>query len=181
MSTGNPVRDRRPSWPRSVANRARRLNSAEGRWRLAGILLVAAYVAQYAFGLRWEWLYRLQSVDEFKYATGICLILYIGWQWYLFLARLNRKRLWRILAFHERSGVVAPVIFYIHSVQIGYGYLAALGWIFLTGVIIGLANPLGLNVRRRYYTAGWMALHVAVAALTLILGLYHAYIAFYYK
>ena len=120
-------------------------------------------------------------MDEYKYVTGICLIVYIGWQWYLFLARLNRNRLWRILALHERSGVFAPVLFYIHSAQIGYGYLAVLGWIFLTGVLIGLANPLGLNVRRRYYTAGWMALHVAVAALTLIMGLYHGYIAFYYK
>ena len=181
MSTGSRAQDRRPFLFRSIASLAARSTSPEGRWRLAGILMVVAYVAQYAFGLRWEWLYRLQSVDEFKYATGICLMLYIGWQWYLFLARLNRNRLWRILALHERSGVVAPVIFYIHSVQVGYGYLAVLGWIFLTGVIIGLANPLGLNVRRRYYTAGWMALHVAVAALTLIMGLYHGYIAFYYK
>ena len=142
MTSANRARGRRPLWLRSFAARAPRLNSPGGRWRLAGILLVMGYVAQYALGLRWEWLYQLQSVDEFKYATGICLMVYIGWQWYLFLARLRRNRLWRILAFHERSGVFAPALFYIHSVQIGYGYLAVLGWIFLTGVLIGLANPL---------------------------------------
>ena len=181
MSAADHAQERRPVWLRFVASQAPRLTSPEGRWRLAGIVLLAGYLAQYTLGLRWQWLYRLQSVDEFKYATGICLMVYIGWQWYLFLARLNRSRLWRILTLHERSGVFAPALFYIHSMQIGYGYLAVLGWIFLTGVLIGLASPLGLNVRRRYYTAGWMALHVAVAVVTLILGAYHGYIAFYYK
>lgn len=65
--------------------------------------------------------------------------------------------------------------------QVGYGYLAVLSWIFLTNVAVGAANPTGLRIPYRYYTAVWIVLHVALAALTVIIALYHAYVALYYK
>ena len=87
--------------------RASRLISSrrsEWKWRLAVVVLVFVYLVQDAIDLRWEWLYQLKAVDGFKYATGTCLILYVGWQWYLFLARLKRWKVGRLIALHQRSG-----------------------------------------------------------------------------
>ncbi len=154
---------------------------SEWRWRLAGVLLLLAYLVQDAAGLRWEWLAQLQTVDLYKYVTGSCLLAYVCWQWCLFLARQRGMRVHRLMALHQRSGVVAPVLFYLHSVQIGYGYLAVLSWVLLTNVIVGVASPVGIRIHNRAYTAFWVVMHVLLAALTIILGLFHAYIAVYYK
>ena len=162
----------------------RRISSSrlsEWRWRLAGIMLVLAYLAQDAAGLQWEWLSRLQTADVYKYATGVALLLFMGWQWYLFVARLKGKRVQGLTSFHQRSGVLAPVIFYVHSMQIGYGYLAVLSWIFLGSVVIGMANPVGIRIRNRLYRVSWLATHVMLASLIAVLALFHAYIALYYK
>ena len=154
---------------------------SEWRWRLAGVALVVAYIAQDAMGLRWEWLRGLQAIDGFKYATGACLLSYVGWQWYLFVARLKKKRLRLLMPLHQRSGALVPVLFYVHSVEIGYGYMAALSWIFLGNMVVGAASPVGFRVRSRRYITSWGAIHVTLAALTVVLALLHAYIALYYK
>ena len=105
--------------------------------------------------LKWEWLYRLQGVDVFKYVTGSCLLLYVGWQWYFFVARIQRKRIGRLMVLHQRTGVFVPALFYFQSVQIGYGYLAALSWIFLGNMVVGAANPVGIRIRSRSYEVSW--------------------------
>ena len=143
--------------------------------------MVFAYLAQDAIDLRWTWLDRLQTVDEFKYATGACLLLYVGWQWYLFLARQQGRKITLLLPLHQRSGVFAPVLFYVHSMQIGYGYLAVLSWVFLGNIVVGLVTPAGIKIRSRAYTFSWGVVHVMLAALTVILGFFHGYIALYYK
>ena len=74
-----------------------------------------------------------------------------------------------------------PALFYFHSVQIGYGYLAALSWIFLGNMVVGAANPVGIRIRSRSYEVSWGVIHVALAVLTVVLGLFHGYIALYYK
>ncbi len=157
---------------------------SQWRWRLAGIALVLAYLAQDALQLRWNRLYELQTLDWFKYTTGAIIFLYVAWQWSLFLLRLKGLRgrnLRRLMMFHQKSGMFAPLFFYLHSVQIGYGYLAALSWIFLTAVLVGTASPVGIRIRSKLYLGSWIAIHVMLAALTVILGLYHAYTALYYK
>ncbi len=151
------------------------------RWRVAGTAGVLLYLAQDAFDLRWEWLAQLQTIDEFKYATGLCLLSYVGWQWWLFYARLKRRNLRTLLSWHQRMGAAAPLFFYIHSVETGFGYLAVLSWIFLGNLLVGVVSPLGIRINNRYYTASWGTLHVTLAAVTTILVLFHAYIAVYYK
>ena len=47
------------------------------------------------------------------------------------------------MAFHQRSAVLVPLLFYAHSVQIGYGYLAVLSWVFLGNMVVGVASPVG--------------------------------------
>ena len=157
------------------------LPAAEWRWRAAGVLGVLTYVAQDLTGLRWEWLAQLQTVDVFKYATGAGLLSYVGWQWWLFYSRLKRRNLRRLLSWHQRTGALVPLLFYVHSVEIGYGYMAALSWVFLVNMLVGAASPLGVRINNRCYTASWGVLHVLLAALTVVLGLFHAYIAAYYK
>ena len=47
-------------------------------------------------------------------------------------ALANENRLMRksdtepLLSWHQRTGALVPLLFYVHSVEIGYGYLAAL-------------------------------------------------------
>ena len=74
-----------------------------------------------------------------------------------------------------------PALFYIHSVETGYGYLAALSWIFLGNMVIGAASPVGIKIRSRYYMASWGVVHMVLAVLTAVLGVFHGYIALYYK
>lgn len=154
---------------------------SEWRWRLAGIFLLCLYLLQDFLGLHWEWLKQLQTIDMYKYATGSCLMVYVAWQWYLFWARLQGTTGQNLLAFHQRTGALAPVLFYTHTVQLGYGYLAVLSWIFLGNLLIGMMNPIGIRIRSRSYIACWGAVHVTLAVLTAALGGYHAYIAVYYK
>ena len=51
-------------------------------------------------------------------------------------ALANENRLMRksdtepLLSWHQRTGALVPLLFYVHSVEIGYGYLAALRWMF---------------------------------------------------
>ena len=157
------------------------LPAAVWRWRVAGVIGVLLYIAQDALGLRWEWLADLQTVDGFKYVTGAGLLSYVGWQWWLFYSRLKGRNVRRLLTWHQRTGALVPLIFYVHSVEIGYGYLAALSWVFLGNMLVGAASPVGIRVDNRYYTISWGVLHVSLAALTAVLGLFHAYIAVYYK
>ena len=157
------------------------LQASEWRWRAAGVVGVLIYIAQDVSGLKWEWLAQLQDVDVFKYATGAGLLSYVGWQWWLFYSRLKRRNLRRLLSWHQRTGALVPLLFYVHSVGIGYGYLAALSWVFLVNMLVGAASPLGVRINNRYYTASWGAVHVTLAAATVVLGLFHAYIAMYYK
>lgn len=154
---------------------------SQWRWRLLAALLLAAYIVQDAAGIRWEWLAQLQTIDLYKYISGSCLLIYIGWQWHIFLARQRGVKIQGVLVLHQRSGAFAPILFYFHSAQAGYGYLAILSWIFFANVIVGVASPIGVNIRSKTYTASWVILHVLLAALTVILAVFHAYIAVYYK
>ena len=109
------------------------------------------------------------------------MLIYIGWQWHIFLARQRGVKIQGLLLLHQRSGAFAPILFYLHSAQAGYGYLAVLSWIFFANIIVGVASPLGIKIRSKTYTASWVILHVLLAALTVILAVFHAYIAVYYK
>ena len=126
-------------------------------------------------------MFQLQTVDVYKYVTGASLLAYIGWQWCLFLARLKGWHTLRLMAFHQRSAVLVPLLFYAHSVQIGYGYLAVLSWVFLGNMVVGVASPVGVRIRSRSYMASWGAIHAALAVVAAALGIFHAYIALYYK
>ena len=178
-SRGRESRGRPPF--RIFRNRNLFSRLSEWKWRLASIVLLCLYLIQDAADLRWEWLYQLQTVDAYKYATGTSLLTYIGWQWCLFLGRLKGGNRLRLMAFHQRSAVLVPLLFYAHSVQIGYGYLAVLSWVFLGNMVVGVASPVGIRIHSRSYMASWGAIHVALAVVAVALGIYHAYVALYYK
>ena len=170
----------------SAASPSPALTATAGRWRwrLAGLALVAAYLAQDFLGLHWRWLAAMQTEDWFKYVTGAGLVLYLGWLWSLFARRVSGLRgrdLNRTMRRHEQSAALAPALLYLHTVQLGYGYLLVLSAVFLTAVAVGTASPVALGIRSRVYLAGWLIAHVMLAALVTLLALYHGYIALYYK
>lgn len=161
-------RPRRPGW----------------HWRIAGLALVAAYLAQDAADASWPALAALQAQDWYKYATGAGLVAYVAWLWALFLRRRSGLRgpaAVRFRAQHEKSAAFAPCLFYFHSMQVGYGYQAVLSGALLAAVVIGTLSPQALGIRARLYLAVWSIVHVALAAALVVLALYHGYIALYYK
>ena len=149
------------------------------RWRVAGVMGALLYVAQDLLGLRWEWLAQLQTVDAFKYVTGAGLLSYLGWQWWLSYAGLKRRILPRLLVWRHRTCALVPLLIYAHSAEIGYGYVAALSWTFLGSMLVGVGSPLGVKVNSRYLTASWVVIYVPLAALTVVLGVFHTYTAVY--
>ena len=73
---------------------------------------------------------------------------YVDRQWHLFMARLRGMRIQGRLSRHQRSGVLATVLFCMHSVHIGYGYLAAPSWVFLILATAYTARRLALPPAR---------------------------------
>ena len=72
------------------------------------------------------------------------------------------------------------MLFYVHGVEVGYGYMAAPSWVFLRSMLVGAASPLGIKLNNLYYTVSWRVAHVSLAALAVVKGLFHAYIAVCY-
>lgn len=56
-----------------------------------GFLLLAAYLVQDFFNLKWAWLVTLQTGETFKQLTGLLLLSYLAHQWYLSRLRLKGR------------------------------------------------------------------------------------------
>lgn len=82
---------------------------------------------------------------------------------------------------HQKAAALAPVLLYLHSVEVGYGYAGLLTWVFLGSVLVGLASPFGLRLRNPLYHDVWVAAHVLLAAFLAVLILFHAAVALYYE
>ncbi len=156
-----------------------------------GLLLLLLFVLQALsaslLGLRWGWLAELQAKDSYSKWTGFGLASYLGVQWLLPLMRLfGRQDLARRLyPLHRRIGVLAPVIFYVHSMKFGYGFMVVLSSVYLANVVVGLFSVDVVKdlvaVDRKRYAFWWMIAHVALSFFTMGLMLYHAFVAFAFK
>lgn len=150
---------------------------------LVGSILVVLYFTQLTLNLRWEWLASLQSGEVYRQFTGFLLLAYVLMQSRLGLHRLRKKnKKYRFLfKQHKLHGVLAPLIFYIHSIDIGFAYQTVLVFIFLGNSIVGYLNPQSIAIRNKRYILSWTILHIVLAILTLVLMLFHIYIVYYYS
>lgn len=151
-------------------------------WFTIGTLLTFAYLLQNWLELRWEWLLMLQRDERYQFITGLILGGLILWQWSLFLARLRSK--WRdaktLYQIHKILGSLSPLLFYIHSMKIGSGFLLYLSVLFLMNTVVGLFNREILHFKQRIFSQIWFFLHIFISMLIVVLLYLHFSVAVLY-
>ncbi len=151
---------------------------------LVGLLLFAAFFIQYFFNVEWGWLYQLQQGEMYKRWSGLLVAVLITFQWLLSLVRTKRRLVKYAMSMqniHKWLGALSPIIFYIHSMHMGYGYLLLLSYIFFTNTILGYLNLDVIKNNSEALFKGWMISHVALSLIITILMLFHIVMVFYYK
>jgi hypothetical protein len=137
---------------------------------------------QAAVGFDWGPLHALQREFWYRIATGSLLALFIAAQWFLALCRYQR---WnhlakRVYSWHQRIGIGAPVFLFLHSVRLGFGYLAVLTVAYLATNALGMLSPQAIVPLRKYQTP-WMVSHIALSILVAALAAYHSWTALYFE
>jgi len=152
-----------------------------------GLLLCIAFFMQNIFQLKFEWFEVLQQGEQYKRWTGWLFAGYIGYQWFLPLLRLLGRTQEHITIqhyhLHKLAGVLAPVVFYIHSTKFGYAYVCMLSMMYFANSLLGYLNKdiIADTAQQQRYGFYWMIGHVSASVLTLVLVLYHMYIVYAYQ
>ncbi len=149
-----------------------------------GITLLLLYIMQAVFEWLWTPLYDYQQEESFKRWSGLGLFIYIAIQWSLTLFRVKKN--WEhnspiIMELHKWMGAFSPVVFYIHSMELGYAYLLILSVTFFANVLIGFINLDVIKTKAYWYFQTWMITHVACSLAISLLAIYHIWIVFYYN
>ncbi|WP_242085009.1 hypothetical protein [Aestuariivivens sediminis] len=149
-----------------------------------GLVLLSAFFAQYILKLEWPWLYHLQQEELYKRWSGLCLALFIAFQWILTITRVIKKLrrfAMTMQTIHKWVGALSPLFFYMHSMALGYGYLLLLSYIFFSNTLLGYFNLDVIKNNNDLWFKGWMITHVALSITITILMFFHISMVFYYK
>ena len=148
-----------------------------------GAALLAVVFSLVSLGVSPQWLHDLQNIEFYKMASGVALAAFLLFQWYLSSLRVRGRlrRAKRQYALHKKVGIWAPVLFYAHSVTLGYAYLLILSSAYFANTLVGLINPQTIRVRSKAYYYTWMIVHVALSVLVIALMVYHLWIALSYE
>lgn len=162
---------------RSLGNRI--LNN----YFLIGITFLVLYVVQAKSGFRFDFLVSLQSDANYKQISGYVFVLYFLYQWKLSRTKTLKqtKAFRRVLKRHKFYGMFLPVVLFLHSVELGTGYLGILTVVFLTTIFTGLINYENSWFHHKVYKYGWLITHITAAMLTLGLILFHVYVVYNYS
>ncbi|WP_245683463.1 hypothetical protein [Pseudotamlana agarivorans] len=134
--------------------------------------------------MQWTWLFELQQQELFKRWSGLVLALFIAFQWLLTFTRVIkklRKHAMTTQSMHKWIGAISPLLFYIHSMTFGYGYLLMLSYIFFTNTLIGYFNLDVIKNNSDLLFKSWMIVHVALSIIVTIIMVFHITMVFYYK
>ncbi len=151
---------------------------------IIGLLLLVLFFLQFFLKLEWTWLKLLQHEEMYKRWSGLFLALFITFQWVLTLSRvikMLRKHSIKMTLMHKWAGALSPVFFYVHSMGMGYGYLALLAYLFFANALIGYVNLDVIKNNSEVLFKGWMISHVAFSIIITILMFFHITMVFYYK
>lgn len=150
---------------------------------MLGMGFLMLFTAQLMLELRWNWLAQLQQVEFYRQFTGYLLLAYVLLQTRLGLKRIRNKvgNLRREFDIHKIQGVFGPLVFYIHSIEVGYAYQMLLAFVFLGNCIIGYFSPHALQWHNRLYLLSWTVIHISLAMLTLALMLFHIFVVYNYS
>ncbi len=149
-----------------------------------GTILLVAYVVQHLFDLKWQWLYELQLEESYKRWSGLAVALFIAFQWLLTLTRVwKRIRHYSVkfTKWHKWIGAFSPILFYIHAMEFGYGYLALLSYLFFANMLLGVVNLDTIKSHKNWIFQSWMITHVAFSIIITFLMVFHIGVVFYYK
>lgn len=149
-----------------------------------GLFFLSAYLLQYVLGLEWIWLKNIQVDEYYKRWSGLVLAFFIIFQWLLTFSRVVkrfRKYSLKITEIHKWIGAISPLLFYIHSMDVGYGYLLLLSYVFLTNTLLGNINLDFIKSRKEWIFKSWMISHVALSIVIVVMMIFHVGVVFYYK
>ena len=149
-----------------------------------GLILLLFFFLQFFFKIEWVWLIKLQQDEMFKRWSGLGLALLITFQWILTFSRIIkkfRKHAVKMALIHKWIGAISPLVFYIHSTGMGYGYLLLLSYIFFSNAILGYINLDVIKNNSDWLFKGWMITHVALSITITIIMFFHIGMVFYYK
>ena len=149
-----------------------------------GLILLFLFFLQFALDLKWEWLSQLQQEEMFKRWSGFGVGIFILFQWLLTFSRVIqkfRKYSLKVTQLHKWIGALSPLLFYLHSMELGYGYTALLAYIFLINTVLGYFNLDVIKSANEVLFKGWMIVHVAFSIIVTLLMVFHIGVVFYYK
>lgn len=157
---------------------------ANNKSTIVGLVLLFAFLLQFFFNIEWTWLFNLQQGELYKRWSGLLLAVLIVMQWVLTITRVVKK--WRGYAMtmqniHKWLGALSPLVFYIHSMTMGYGYLLLLSYIFFSNALLGYLNLDVIKSSSEALFKGWMITHVALSIVITIMMVFHITMVFYYK
>ena len=92
-----------------------------------------------------------------------------------------RKHAMSMQAIHKWLGALSPLVFYIHSMSMGYGYLLLLSYVFFSNTLLGYFNLDVIKSNSDLLFKGWMIAHVALSIVVTIMMVFHIAMVFYYK
>lgn len=150
-----------------------------------GLLFMLALGVQDFFELKWPWLESIQQITNYRIGSGLFLALYITGQFVLPVQRWQRKfqdSVW-YYQFHKLQGALAPLVFYLHSTQLGgYAYLKLLTYVYFANFLLGLFNHERMTnpKYKKTYQFYWLPVHVFLSVVLVGLVIFHGYIALAY-
>ena len=150
-----------------------------------GLLLFALYILQYLLPVKWTWLLNLQEYNQmYKRWSGLAIFLLIVFQWVLTFTRVVkklRKYSVKLTNWHKWIGALSPILFYIHVMNFGYGYLALLSYLFFANILLGIINLDVIKSKKNWIFQSWMITHVAFSIVITFIAIFHIGVVFYYK
>ena len=149
---------------------------------ITGVALWLLFLEQLSLGVEWGPLSVWQGQKWYKVASGSLLAGFVGFQWLLALLRVNRwARAARALySWHQIAGAFSPVLLFLHSTRLGFGYLLMLSGVYMGNNVLGLVTPSGVP-RLKMLMPFWLIAHIALSVLLAALVVYHAWTALYYE
>ncbi len=142
------------------------------------------FLLQDLLELKWMYLEQLQDDQMYRRWSGLGLFTIILFQWSLSLVRVIprwEEKSFTFYAIHNWLGALTPLLFYVHSTQLGFAYLFVLSITFFGNFLLGMFNLELLKAKSKIIFQGWMILHVAMSFFISFITLYHIWVVFYYE
>jgi hypothetical protein len=149
---------------------------------VGGAAMWLLFLEQLVLGTEWGPLSVWQGNKWYKIGSGSLLAGFVCFQWLLALLRANRwARAARALySWHQTVGALSPVLLFLHSTRLGFGYLFGLSTVYIANNVLGLVSP-STFPRLKVALPFWLIAHIALSVLLAVMVVYHAWTALYYE